>query len=334
MYLLFIKPEINTPSGLTARPVLTSYYNSSNFRNRHFNTFNVYTSPDDTILCSDERNKACSRTATTRGLVQRSILGQPNPELADFIEIQCSEKSWEGIIKKLWPRTKYVDVIVTGSMAQYIPMLDFYSGGLPLVSTMYASSECYFGLNLNPLSKPSDVSYTLLPNMAYFEFLPVEKNHGQVHQGVQCNGTSDHSLKEEEEDIKEEAVDLTTIKCGHYYELVVTTFTGVLKSNKKFLGHLLLLGILHQIPHAHLHRFFKEINVLDYGAVGGGYIDDSQILGTILSPQDTEKWDGIDSSQWLAFRRVTGLIVDGYGTIDGWGLHAKMASTKKYLYVD
>ncbi|KAF9619456.1 hypothetical protein IFM89_007031 [Coptis chinensis] len=63
--------------------------------------------------------------------------------------------------------------------------------------------------------------------------------------------------------------------------------------------------------------FVKEINVLDYGAVGGGYIDDSQILGTILSPQDTEKWDGIDSSQWLAFRRVTGLIVDGYGTING-----------------
>ncbi|KAF9598596.1 hypothetical protein IFM89_028265 [Coptis chinensis] len=30
-------------------------------------------------------------------------------------------------------------------------------------------------------------------------------------------------------------------------------------------------------------------------------------------------WDEIDSSQWLAFRRVTDLIVDGYGTIDGWG---------------
>ncbi|KAF9615726.1 hypothetical protein IFM89_026141 [Coptis chinensis] len=112
--------------------------------------------------------------------------------------------------------------------------------------------------------------------------------------------------------------------------------------------------------------FVKEINVLNYGAVGDGYTDDSQaflkawdvtcnlefaesanmiipgerrflvnpitfngpcklsrinvqILGTILSPQDTETWDGIDSSQWLAFRRVTGLIVDGYGTIDGRG---------------
>ncbi|KAF9590593.1 hypothetical protein IFM89_035911, partial [Coptis chinensis] len=189
-------------------------------------------------------NKQSMYCRLLRGLVQRSevlrvgtifasaflraikaSLGRTKSEFADFIETQCSEKSWEGIIKKLWPRTKYVDVIVIGSTAQYILMLEFYSGGLPLVSTMYASSECYFGLNLNPLSKASDVSYTLLPNMAYFEFLPVEKNHGQVHQGVQCNGTSDHSLKEEEDDIKEEAVDLTTVKCGHYYELVVTTFT-------------------------------------------------------------------------------------------------------------
>ncbi|KAF9624675.1 hypothetical protein IFM89_012946 [Coptis chinensis] len=46
-----------------------------------------------------------------------------------------------------------------------------------------------------------------------------------------------------------------------------------------------------------------------------------KILGTILSPQDTETWDRIDSSKWLAFRHVTGLIVDGYGTIDGWGIN-------------
>ncbi|KAJ4968371.1 hypothetical protein NE237_015072 [Protea cynaroides] len=55
IYLLFIKPEIKTPSGLMARPVLTSYYKSSNFRNRPFNKFNVYTSPDETILCQDSK---------------------------------------------------------------------------------------------------------------------------------------------------------------------------------------------------------------------------------------------------------------------------------------
>lgn len=120
------------------------------------------------------------------------------------IESECRKANWQGIIKRLWPRAKYVDVIVTGSMAQYIPTLDFFAGGLPLVSTMYASSECYFGLNLTPLSPPSSVSYTLLPNMAYFEFLPLS-----------------------EEPSPSNLVDLVDVQVGKDYELVITTYAGL-----------------------------------------------------------------------------------------------------------
>lgn len=271
MYLLFVKPEIRTPSGLMARPVLTSYYKSSNFRNRPFNRYNIYTSPDETILCPDSKQSMYCQLLC--GLVQRDevlrvgavfasaflraikfledyweelcttirtghvsdwitdpscrnavslILNKPNTELADLIENECSGKSWEGIIKKLWPRTKYIEVIVTGSMAQYIPTLEFYSGGLPLVSTMYASSECYFGINFKPLCEPSDVSYTLLPNMAYFEFLPVQKNN-ELTEEIHCNGSRQEKDKMEE---IVQIVDLMSVQLGHYYELVVTTFTG------------------------------------------------------------------------------------------------------------
>ncbi|XVF11872.1 hypothetical protein REPUB_Repub08aG0064900 [Reevesia pubescens] len=103
---------------------------------------------------------------------------KPDPKLADFIKAECSKDSWKGIITRLRPNTKYVDVIVTGTMSQYIPTLDYYSNGLPLVCTMYASNECYFGVNLKPFCKSSEVSYTLIPTMAYFEFLPVHKNNG------------------------------------------------------------------------------------------------------------------------------------------------------------
>ena len=61
-------------------------------------------------------------------------------------------------------------------MSQYTPTVEYYSNGLPLASTMYASSECFPGLNLNPLCKPSEVSYTLIPTLADFEFLPVHRN--------------------------------------------------------------------------------------------------------------------------------------------------------------
>ncbi|THG21650.1 indole-3-acetic acid-amido synthetase GH3.17 isoform X1 [Camellia sinensis] len=322
MYLLFIKPEITTPAGLMARPVLTSYYKSSNFRNRRFNKFNIYTSPDQTILCSD--NKQSMYCQLLCGLVQRHevlrvgaifasaflraikfledhwrelchnirrgqvsdwitdpgcrnavslVLGKPNSELACSIEAECSGKSWEGIIKKIWPKTKYIEVIVTGSMAQYIPTLEFYSGGgIPLVSTMYASSECYLGINLEPLCKPCDVSYTLLPNMAYFEFLPIslmEKNQPGVStlptdhelQYYSCNGAVSAELncieKEEDKRVESEAVGLVDVKLGHHYELVVTTFTGLYRYR---VGDILMVTGFHN--NAPQFRFVQRQNVV------------------------------------------------------------------------
>ncbi|CDP20124.1 unnamed protein product [Coffea canephora] len=131
-----------------------------------------------------------------------SILSQQMPGLADSIEIECRSGSWGGIVKRLWPRTKCIEVVSTGTMTQYIPNLEFYCGGVPLVSMYYAASEGFFGLNLKPLSDPYNVSYTLVPWMAYYDTL------------------GDH-------DLKGELVDLVNVQIGQQYELVVTTFTGL-----------------------------------------------------------------------------------------------------------
>ncbi|GAA0154688.1 hypothetical protein LIER_12599 [Lithospermum erythrorhizon] len=267
MYFLFIKSEAKTPGGLLARPVLTSYYKSSHFKERPYDPYTNYTSPNETILCYDSYQSMYSqmlcglfqnqevlrvgavfasgfirairflekhwtllchdiRTGTlneqiTDLSVRQSVMRilKPDPGLADFIELECSKVSWQGIITRLWPNTKYIDVIVTGTMSQYIPTLDYYSNGLPLVCTMYASSECYFGVNLNPLCKPSEVSYTLIPTMAYFEFLPVERNN-EVDDSI----SMPKSLNEKEQ---QELVDLAHVKLGEEYELVVTTYGGL-----------------------------------------------------------------------------------------------------------
>uniref|UniRef100_A0A0D9YFX5 Uncharacterized protein n=1 Tax=Oryza glumipatula TaxID=40148 RepID=A0A0D9YFX5_9ORYZ len=161
-------------------------------------------------LCHDIRTGELDPEITDR--VVRDAVGRvlrADPALADAIEDECARASWEGIIRRLWPRTKYIDVIVTGTMSQYIPTLEFYGGGLPLTCTMYASSECYFGLNLNPMCKPSDVAYTLIPTMCYYEFLPVN-----------CNNATDEASHRD-------LVDLVEVKLGHEYELVVTTYSGL-----------------------------------------------------------------------------------------------------------
>ncbi|XP_022922958.1 probable indole-3-acetic acid-amido synthetase GH3.1 [Cucurbita moschata] len=159
-------------------------------------------------LANDIRNGTLNSKITDpslRDCIEKIL--KPDAELADFVSDECSKEDWEGIVTRIWPKTKYLDVIVTGAMAQYIPTLDYYSGGLPLACTMYASSECYFGLNLNPMCKPSEVSYTIMPNMAYFEFLPHEPNT--------------------ESDSPPKLVDLVDVEVGKEYELVITTYAGL-----------------------------------------------------------------------------------------------------------
>ena len=180
-------------------------------------------------LCTDIRTGTLHNLITdepSRRAVQKCLdLSENRREISDAVAsicYECERKScWKGIIPLVWPRTKYIDVIVTGAMAQYIPTLDFYSGGLPLVCTMYASSECYFGVNLHPLSKPSDVSYTLLPNMAYFEFLPLH-----AHTGKEVKDMDSSILHSSTEVSQHQLVDLANVEVGREYELVVTTYAG------------------------------------------------------------------------------------------------------------
>ncbi|KAI3865608.1 hypothetical protein MKX03_036878 [Papaver bracteatum] len=171
------------------------------------------------VLCNDIRtgttNTQIIKDVPVREAVKK-ILVKPDPELADFIEIECKrDESWKGIISRLWPNAKCINAIITGSMSQHIPSVDFYSNGLQLVSPSYACSECYLGINLNPLCKPNEVAYTFIPNMAYFEFLPI----------LDENQQENHNQQEQHD--AQELVDLANVKLGHEYEVFVTTYTGL-----------------------------------------------------------------------------------------------------------
>ncbi|KAH6757474.1 hypothetical protein C2S51_038810 [Perilla frutescens var. frutescens] len=267
MYLYFVKSETSTPCGMAARTVLTSYYNSSHFKHRPHDPYNDFTSPDAAILCNDShqsmycqllaglihRRRVLRLGAVFASALLRAIsflerhwrdfcrdiragdldpavsdpacrsallrlLGPPDPDAAAEIEGICGgAASWRGIVCKLWPNAKYIEAVVTGSMSQYVTALRYYSDGrLPLVCTMYASSECYFGVNMKPLCDPSEVSFTLLPNMGYFEFIPLAGDNGSL------------SMEDDEAPPPlTDLVELVDVKLGCYYELVVTTFSGL-----------------------------------------------------------------------------------------------------------
>ncbi|XP_021908038.1 probable indole-3-acetic acid-amido synthetase GH3.1 [Carica papaya] len=289
LYFLFVKAETRTPGGLLARPVLTSYYKSEHFKARPYDPYNVYTSPNEAILCADsfqsmytqmlcgllmrqevlrvgavfasgllraihflQQNwKDLAHDISTGTLSSKitdpsikecmSKILKPKPELAEFIAKECSEENWEGIITRVWPNTKYLDVIVTGAMAQYIPTLEYYSGDLPMTCTMYASSECYFGLNLKPMCKPSEVSYTIMPNMGYFEFLPHDPS----------------SPSPLSRDSPPRLIDLADVEVGKMYELVITTYAGLCRYH---VGDILQVTSFHNS--APQFRFIRRKNVL------------------------------------------------------------------------
>ncbi|XP_074271118.1 indole-3-acetic acid-amido synthetase GH3.3-like [Silene latifolia] len=163
-------------------------------------------------LCSDISSGSLSPKITDpslRGRMIETFMQNPDPELAKFIQVTCSDENWEGIYRKIWPNIKYLDAISTGSMAQYILLLKYYTGGLPLLSTKYSASECDLGFNLNPMCDPYDVSYTIMPNMSYYEFLPLDSSHF----------TSS--------DPKPLTVEMADVEVGKEYEVVVTNFCGL-----------------------------------------------------------------------------------------------------------
>ncbi|KAJ1256338.1 hypothetical protein BS78_K048300 [Paspalum vaginatum] len=166
-----------------------------------------------------------------------------DPDLARLIRAECSSSSeggerWgAGIIRRLWPNARCLEAIATGAMAQYVPALGFYSAGLPIASTVYAASECHLGLNLDPLcGDPSEACYTLMPTMAYFEFLPLG-----LHDAT-------------------ELVELARVEPGREYELVVTTYGGL---SRYRVGDVLRAEAgLHHNSAAPRFRFVRRAGVL------------------------------------------------------------------------
>ncbi|KAI3905672.1 hypothetical protein MKW92_048759 [Papaver armeniacum] len=166
------------------------------------------------LLCDDIRNGniAVGNTKITDQTVKKAVMNilvKPNPELADFVERECTrEESWKGILSRLWPNAKYIDTIITGTLSHHIPIINFYTNELPIVSQAYGCSEGLLGLNLNPFCKPNQVFLHLYPY-----------NGEDVQQNNNCN------LDDEQH--HQELVDLADVKLGREYEVVITNYAGL-----------------------------------------------------------------------------------------------------------
>jgi auxin responsive GH3 family protein/jasmonic acid-amino synthetase len=167
-------------------------------------------------LCDDIRRGAPSPVRVTSPAVRRAVsalLAAPNPALADEVARRCAglTDDWHGVIPALWPNARYVHTIVTGSMEHYVRKLRHYAGGLPLVAMDYGASEGMVGANVEPEMPPESATFTVLPNIAYFEFIPLKASDDDCPDGSHAEA---------------EPVGLTEVTVGEHYEVVITTFAG------------------------------------------------------------------------------------------------------------
>jgi auxin responsive GH3 family protein len=149
-------------------------------------------------------------------------MNKPNPELATKIAMECSKEDWGGIIPRLFPNTQLVECIVSGSMHQYVPALQHFSGHLPISSPLYGLSEAhYVGFNATGNgSTTAEETYMLWPEAAYFEFIPEDKFGGGE------DGNKEDGFR---------VLEVGDLELGRDYELLLTTVSGMY--NKFLLSH-------------------------------------------------------------------------------------------------
>ncbi|KAK4266959.1 hypothetical protein QN277_023814 [Acacia crassicarpa] len=167
-------------------------------------------------LCTDIREGVLINRVTVPSIrTAMSKLLKPNPELANLIEHKCKGlNNWYGLIPELFPNTKYIHGIMTGSMEPYVTKLKHYAGDLPLLTGDYTASEGCIASNVNPNLLPELATYAVLPHSGYFEFIPLSES--QQHNGGSTLPRVDP-----------QPVGLTQVKIGEEYEIMITNAAGL-----------------------------------------------------------------------------------------------------------
>lgn len=122
-----------------------------------------------------------------------------NPERAAELRAIPSADLENGLVRKIWPKIKYGQMIGGSMFKPYMDKLWTYVGDLPIHYFTYAASEGCFGIarGLNE----EDAYYTLLPDTCFYEFVP-ETGEG------------------------ERIYTIRDVEVGSKYELLITTFSG------------------------------------------------------------------------------------------------------------
>lgn len=144
---------------------------------------------------------------------------KPNPLRAERLKKEFA-LGMKGIARRIWPKMGYLSCVAGGSFSIYMEKLKDYTGNLPVYSAVYGATEALIGLAANV----NDATYVVTPRSAYYEFIPIQ----------------------EAERSTPSALELSELKIGETYEVVVTNFSGFYRYR---LGDVIkVVGYFHESP--------------------------------------------------------------------------------------
>lgn len=147
------------------------------------------------------RGKISSPNRVENKLRDRLLRGiKPDSGRADELSRKFAA-GMEGIAKRIWPKLLCILTVTGGSFSVYDSKVDYYTGGMPIYSPLYAATEAMVGINPYVDKR----SYVLTPDTAYFEFIPI------------CDINDANPSTE----------DINQLVVGNDYEVVITTYTGL-----------------------------------------------------------------------------------------------------------
>ncbi|KAJ9539226.1 hypothetical protein OSB04_031959 [Centaurea solstitialis] len=192
--------QFKTKGGLLAGTATTNVYRSDQFKKTMKSMQTPCCSRMKNFellweeLCSDIKTGTLSAriTVPTIRTAMAEILKKPDPELADKIHEKCLGLSnWYGLIEALFPNA----------------------------NADYGSSEGWIGANVNPTRPPEMATFAVLPNIGYFEFIPLRET-GVANQDPR--GVESALIP-----VEPRPVGLIDVEIGEEYEVVVTNFAGL-----------------------------------------------------------------------------------------------------------
>lgn len=132
----------------------------------------------------------------------------PDPRRAAQLRRSVGSDVGDGLVRKLWPKTRYCLAVGGKGFSCYMDKMREYAGDIPFHYSAYGASEGIFGV-ARKMDEPD--AYVLFPEAGFFEFLPVT-GHGKE---------------------RGEPLFLWELEQGQRYELLFTNHSGLYRYQMK-----------------------------------------------------------------------------------------------------